>query len=218
MQKKDQSYFLHRLSQKQMDCCLFPLDTWLKKDVAAYAEERKLPVDTASKAESQDLCFVSDDGHGQYVEQRRPELKQDGEVVDTEGQVLGHHHGIHHYTIGQRKGLGIASSERLYVKELIPEINRVVLASRENIQSDHCFAEQFHWMEIPPTEKTFRCTARVRYRHQAAEVQVTCINDHTVELHFDQPQFAITPGQAAVLYHGDHVLGGGWISNRRAVA
>jgi tRNA-specific 2-thiouridylase len=175
-------------------------------------------VNTESKAESQDLCFVPDDGHGRYVEEKRPELKRIGRIVDGEGNTLGEHTGIHHFTIGQRKGLGVAAAERLYVKELHPAENEVVLAARPEVQSAHCFAEQFHWLAAPPVEKRFRCTARVRYRHEAAEVEVICHSDTRVELIFAEPQFAITPGQAAVLYRGDEVLGGGWISTRREAA
>lgn len=216
--KKDQSYFLHRLSQEQLSRCLFPLESWTKQQTAAYAETRRLPVNIESKAESQDLCFVPDDGHGRYVEEKRPDLKRTGRIVDPEGNSLGEHTGIHHFTIGQRKGLGVAAAERLYVKELNPSANEVVLAPRQELQSNHCFAEQFHWLTAPPAEKRFQCTARVRYRHEAAAVEVICHRDSQVELLFKEPQFAITPGQAAVLYLGDEVLGGGWISTRREAA
>lgn len=212
--KKDQSYFLHRLSQEQLSRCLFPLEGWTKEDAGAYAEERKLPVSTSSKAESQDLCFVPDDGHGRFVEEKRPELSVPGSIVSPEGTQLGSHRGIHHFTIGQRKGLGVAARERLYVKSLDPETREVQLAPRSEVLSDHCVAEQVHWMVPPLPDQPFRCQARIRYRQQAVPVDVTPVAPNTLDLHFDEPQFAVTPGQAAVFYEGDEVLGGGWISNR----
>ncbi|MEM7393069.1 MAG: tRNA 2-thiouridine(34) synthase MnmA [Verrucomicrobiota bacterium] len=211
---KDQSYFLHRLSQEQLGRCLFPLESWTKPEVAAYAEKHGLPVSVSSKEESQDLCFVSNDGHAVYVEERRPELKQAGEIVNTEGEVLGAHAGFHHYTIGQRRGLGVAAPMRLYVKSIDAETNRVVLGSRDDVMATHCVAENVHWLAGPPEEETFTAACRIRYRHEAARVRARQLDGKTVRLDFDEPQFAITPGQAAVMYAGDEVLGGGWISSR----
>ncbi len=212
---KDQTYFLHRLSQDQLGRCLFPLEGWTKDEVAAYAEQNALPVRRGIKAESQDLCFVPDDGHAEFVETRRPELAGAGAITDEDGAELGVHRGIHRYTIGQRKGIGVAAPTRLYVKELDPDANRVVVAPRENLQSVHVRAEKVHWIAGAPPADSFEGTARIRYRSPASSCRVDVLDEETVDLTFDEPQFAVTPGQAAVVYRGPEVLGGGWISTRR---
>jgi len=213
--KKDQSYFLHRLSQRQLAHSLFPLESWEKRAVAQYAREHELPVSTSSKAESQDLCFVSDAGHSRYIESRRPELKRKGPIVATDGSVLGEHQGIHRYTVGQRRGLGVAATAPLYVKEIDATANRIVVGSRDEVTKRTCRVRDMHWIAGSPPAREFACAVRVRYRHRAAPARVRLEGDGDAELEFDAPQFAITPGQAAVCYHGDEVLGGGWIAPER---
>jgi tRNA-specific 2-thiouridylase len=209
--RKDQTYFLHRLSQDQLARCLFPLESMTKAEVADYAESRQLPVRRSPGHESQDLCFVPDDGHPSFVEAHRPELRREGEIVNVEGAVLGVHPGFHRYTIGQRSGLGVAAPARMYVKQLDPELNRVVVGFRDEILSNRCTAERVHWIAGHPPKESFTCRARIRYRHEAASCRVRLPGDRRMELVFDEPQFAVTPGQAAVLYDGDEILGGGWI-------
>lgn len=212
--KKDQSYFLHRLSQEQLSRCIFPLESMNKPEVAAYAEERKLPVMTSSKMESQDLCFVTDDGHAAFVGARHPELEQAGEIVDIDGNFLGKHPGIHHFTVGQRRGLGVAAGDRLYVTDLDAGNNRVVAGSRHAAESTTCRVTDIHWVAgTPPetTEDSFPIGVRVRYRTPTAEARVEFENAAEARVYFNEPQFAITPGQAAVFYREDEVLGGGWI-------
>jgi len=213
--KKDQSYFLHRLSQAQLSRCLFPLESWAKTDVATYAERTGLPVSTSSKAESQDLCFVPDEGHGPFIESFHPELKRQGDIVDDSGEVLGSHSGFHRYTIGQRKGLGVASSSRLYVKRIEANENRLVVGHRDELLSDQFRVDDIHWISgEPPTPDPFRCQVRVRYRTHASDAELSRTSETSAEVVLDEAQFAITPGQAAVFYDGDEVLGGGWIGGK----
>jgi tRNA-specific 2-thiouridylase len=214
---KDQTYFLHRLSQDQLSRCIFPLEAMTKVEVAAYAEAKGLPLRLAPGSESQDLCFVPDDGHALFVEERRPGVRRSGAVVNAAGDVLGKHEGVHRFTVGQRRGLGVASTARLYVTELDADENRVVLGPRDEVMARACTAEDMHWISGAAPAEAFSCTARVRYRHEAAGVEVQLLPENRVRLEFAQPQFAITPGQAAVLYDGDRILGGGWIEANRSV-
>jgi tRNA-specific 2-thiouridylase len=208
---KDQSYFLHRLSQVQLSRCLFPLESWHKPEVAAYAERRALPVSSEAKAESQDLCFVSDEGHGPFLETVHPELKQRGEIVDSGGTTLGTHPGYHHFTVGQRRGLGVAASGRLYVQYIDPVANRIVVGGREALLTRECTVDDVHWIAEHPPPVGLRCQVRIRYRTPAAPAELTVSSPRRVHVHFDKPQFAIAPGQAAVIYLEEEVLGGGWI-------
>ena len=212
--KKDQSYFLHRLSQDQLSRRLFPLERWAKTEVAAYAEQTGLPVSVSSKSESQDLCFVPDEGHAPLVESYHPELNRTGEIVDDSGRVLGDHAGYHRYTIGQRKGLGVAAASRLYVKDIDPAANRLVVGPRDELFTRRFRVDDIHWIAgVPPTEP-MRCSIRVRYRTPAADADVDLHGGTSASVRLDEPQFAVTPGQAAVFYDGDEVLGGGWIGGR----
>lgn len=208
---KDQSYFLHRLSQQQLSRALFPLAAWTKREAAAYAERRGLPVRTSSHAESQDLCFVPADGHGALIEAHHPEVRRTGEIVDVAGQVVGTHPGAHHFTIGQRKGLGVAARARLYVRDVDPKQNRVVVGPREALYDRAFTVEDMHWIAGAPPAASFSSDVRVRYRTGRVRGQVEVASPPTVRIVLDEPQFAITPGQAAVLYQDDEVLGGGWI-------
>ena len=210
--RKDQSYFLHRLSQEQLARCLFPLAGWIKQEVAAYAVKSGLPVRTSPKAESQDLCFVADDGHGRFVEQERPDLPREGQILDEEGRRIGTHRGVHHYTIGQRRGLGLASTGPLYVKAIDADRQAVVLAPRERLYQKTCRVSGIHWIAGEPPGTSFRAGVRVRYRTTASDAAVTMAESTVADVTFDEPRFAITPGQAAVFYNGDEVLGGGWIN------
>lgn len=209
--KKDQSYFLHRLSQKQLDRSLFPLEGWTKDQVRAYAKKHELPVSTDSRSESQDLCFITAAGPAPFVEKRRPDLKRTGSVQDESGTALGTHEGVHRYTVGQRKGLGIASSAPLYVKEIDPVTQTVFVGFRHQVEQPECLVEDIHWIAGEAPDPELPVTVRLRYRHAGATGRWTARDDKTLRLVFDEPQFAVAPGQAAVFYHGDEVLGGGWI-------
>ncbi len=210
--KKDQSYFLHRLSQDQMEHSLFPLEGSKKDEVRAYAEERELPVSISSQSESQDLCFITAAGPAPFVEQYHPALKKPGPIMDVEGHVLGTHQGHHRFTVGQRKGIGVASTAPLYVKALNADENIVFVGFREQIRSDGCRVDDVHWIagRAPDPDRDY--AIRLRYRHRGVSSRFTETDAHTLHVRFSEPQFAVAPGQAAVLYDGNEVLGGGWIA------
>jgi len=206
---KDQSYFLHRLTQKQLSFLLFPLADLPKKEVKAYSEKRGLPV--VPRGESQDLCFIEEGKLPEFVEQRDPAVIRRGEIQDENGNTVGYHDGIHRFTVGQRGKLGIALGERMYVKRIDAEENLVVVAPRPGVMKSACELADVHWIEGGAPGGEIRCEVRPRYRSNgaAATVKISAENRATVE--FDEPQFALTPGQAAVFYKEGEVLGGGWI-------
>jgi tRNA-specific 2-thiouridylase len=206
---KDQSYFLHRLSQKQLGFLLFPLADMPKPEVKAYSIERGLPI--VPRGESQDLCFVEEGKLPDFVEQRDPSVIQRGEIRDQNGNVVGTHDGLHRFTVGQRGKLGIALGERMYVKRLDKENNVVEVAPRPGVMSSECTLSDVHWIlgEAPGTELS--CEVRPRYRSNGACATVQVAADGKAVVAFDEPQFALTPGQAAVFYKDGEVLGGGWI-------
>lgn len=206
---KDQSYVLYQMTQRQLAHLLLPVGEYSKPEIRALAADFGL--ENAQKPDSQDICFVPDGDYAAFI--RRHTGKEDvpGDFVDETGRVLGRHKGITHYTIGQRKGLGVSSNEPLYVKAIDPERNQVILSGNDALFSRQLTAGAFNWIawDVPPRQ--FRCSAKARYRHPEQPCQVTIREDGTVEVLFDQPQRAITPGQAVVLYDGDTVLGGGTI-------
>jgi tRNA-uridine 2-sulfurtransferase len=210
--KKDQSYFLHRLSQQQLAQSLFPLEGWSKEDVRAYATEKQLPIAVSSQSESQDLCFITAAGPAPFVEKYRPDLRKTGAIRNPDGTELGSHEGIHRFTVGQRKGLGIAATAPLYVKEIDPVTNTVFVDFRHGVQSHGCRVDSVRWIAgaAPDPQRVY--SVRLRYRHQGVPARFETVDPETFVLHFEEPQFAVAPGQAAVLYDGDEVLGGGWIS------
>ncbi|MBE9204678.1 tRNA 2-thiouridine(34) synthase MnmA [Synechocystis salina LEGE 06099] len=210
--QKDQSYFLYDLSQEILAATLFPLGEQTKTVTRQLAAEFDLS--TAEKKDSQDLCLI--EAHGsmrdfldKYIAPKA------GEIVDLSGVVLGHHEGIHHYTIGQRKGLGIAAAEPLYVVKLDPVLNRVIVGDRQSAGSGECYVQRLNWVSIPEPAAPIRCEVQVRYRSAPVTVNAIPWDDQQIKLVFDEPQFGITPGQAAVLYDGDRVLGGGIICPQR---
>lgn len=206
---KDQSYFLHRLFQEQLARTLLPLGTWTKAEAAEYAGKKGLPVPFES--ESQDLCFIQDDGYAPFLEKRRPDLKKEGPIVDTRGREVGRHEGFYRFTVGQREGLGVASSSRLYVKEVHADTNTVVVGTREEVMSESCSVAETHWIRGTPPPDGAACTVQLRYRHRGAPARICALDNGRTEVRFEGAQFAVTPGQAAVFYDGDDVLGGGWI-------
>ncbi len=208
-QQKDQSYFLHRLFQEQLGRALFPLGDWTKARAVEYARKRALPVPL--NAESQDLCFVPSDGYAAFLEKRRPELKRPGPIEDAGGREIGRHGGFYHFTVGQREGLGVAARERLYVKEVRADTNVVVAGTREEVMSERCAVADTHWiLGSPPADGT-PCHVKLRYRHKGAAAVIHPLDESKTRVVFEAPQFAVSPGQAAVLYSGDEVLGGGWL-------
>ncbi|MBE5855688.1 MAG: tRNA 2-thiouridine(34) synthase MnmA, partial [Lachnospiraceae bacterium] len=205
---KDQSYVLYSLTQEQLAHTDFPLGDYPKTKVREIAEANGFI--NARKHDSQDICFVPDGHYDRFIEDYVGHELPKGNFVDVDGNVLGTHKGIIHYTIGQRKGLGIAAKEPLYVKEIRPETNEVVLSNHEAIFSDTLLAGDFNWVSIPEPTKSIRVMAKARYKHVAQPATATVKGDK-VEVVFDEKQRAITKGQAVVLYDGDVVLGGGTI-------
>jgi tRNA-specific 2-thiouridylase len=205
---KDQSYFLYDLSQELLAASIFPLGNQTKEETRRIAAEFGLK--TADKPDSQDLCLI--EAHGSMQKFLDKYIKQkEGEIVDLEGKVLGKHQGIHHFTIGQRKGIGVAAAEPLYVVSLDPVMNRVVVGNRPSAGSLECLVEHLNWVSIPEPSLPIQSEVQVRYRSHPVPVNVIPLGDSRVKLVFDEPQFGITPGQAAVLYHGEVLLGGGII-------
>ncbi len=211
--RKDQSYFLFDLRPEQLSQIRFPLGHLTKEQVREKA--RELGLETAEKPESQEICFVPDGDYAKVVEKLRPgALPGDGEIVDSEGQVLGTHRGIHHYTVGQRKGLGLGGGEPRYVQRLDAEKNQVVVGSADGLLADRGRAERVSWTRGIAPEAGRRVCVKVRYQHDAVEASLSPLADGAVELTFDEPVRALAPGQAAVFYDGDEVLGGGWLAGR----
>lgn len=206
--RKDQSYFLFDLSQARLAKTAFPVGNMHKHDAYAYARTHKLPV--ADRSESQDLCFVTAGDHWQLTEQRRPAVRRPGDIVDADGNVLGHHEGIHRFTVGQRKGIGIAAGQPMYVLRLDSDRNQVVVAPREALLTRTLDVHDVRWTSGPVGEDPFAADVKVRYAQQAAPATVHP-DTATAHVTFADAQFAVTPGQAAVFYRGDTVVGGGWI-------
>ena len=204
---KDQSYVLHHLTAEQLAHTLFPLGELKKTEVRAIAREHGFV--NADKHESQDICFVPDGDYAAVIEHHTGKTYPGGNFVDRDGRVLGQHRGIIHYTVGQRKGLAIPADRRLYVRAIHPAANTVELCDRDDLLQTTAVAKEFHWINGVPAERQFRCHAKIRYNQKEQPATVTVTADDVVQITFDQPQRAITPGQAAVLYDGDIVLGGG---------
>jgi tRNA-specific 2-thiouridylase len=207
--RKDQSYFLFGLTQQQLAGALFPVGGLEKKEVRRLAAERGLP--TADKAESQEICFVPDDDYSGFVERHAPEQDRSGPIVDRTGRLLGHHQGVHRFTVGQRKGLGVAARHPLYVLSLEPSSRTVVAGPEADLETGRLTARDVNWLSIAPPAGPIRGAVKVRYRHAEANATIRPLPGARIEAEFDAPQRAVTPGQAAVFYDGDVCLGGGWI-------
>jgi tRNA-specific 2-thiouridylase len=207
--RKDQSYFLFGLSQEQLAMALFPVGTLEKADVRRMAAERGLP--TADKAESQEICFVPDGDYAGFVERQAPSEVRPGPVVDGSGRLLGAHEGVHRFTVGQRRGLGLSGPRPLYVLAVRPESATVVAGEAEELDRAVLTAREVNWISGPPGAASLRARVKIRYRHPEAAATLRCLPGGRVEVAFDAPQRAVTPGQAAVFYDGDVCLGGAWI-------
>lgn len=206
---KDQSYVLYNLTQEQLRHTLFPLGGMSKAETRQLAGDTGLV--TARKRDSQDICFAPDGDYAAAIERCTGRACPEGDFVDRQGNVLGRHRGIVHYTVGQRRGLGVSACEPLYVQDIRPEDNTVVLSPRDGLFSRELYAADFNWILGHAPEKPLRVQARIRYRHAAQPAVAVAGPDGTVRVTFDEPQRAITRGQSVVLYDGDEVLGGGII-------
>ena len=203
---KDQSYFLFPVTQKALEHSFFPLGGLTKPEVRAHAERMGLL--TANKPESQEICFIPDDDHARFVKQARPDAVADGDIVDEDGQVLGRHDGYYRYTIGQRRGLGVALGYPAYVLRIEPETRRVVVAKDDRLGASGLVAANCNWFDRPNPSRIVQ--ARIRHRGHLIPCRVGP-GDPT-EVRFLDTARAVAPGQAAVFYDGDRVLGGGWIT------
>lgn len=212
---KDQSYFLWELTQEQLSRSLFPLGEMSKPEVREVARTRQLAI--AEKAESQEICFVPDGNYAGFIdryleaENETERLPGEGFIVSTRGDVLSKHQGIHRYTVGQRRGIGISSERPLYVISIDAEHNRVVVGQQEELLRAEFTAAGVNWIAFNAPETPVRAEVRVRYRHLAAPATITPQGNGRAQIVFDEAQRAITPGQATVFYRGDEVIGGGWI-------
>ncbi len=206
---KDQSYALYGLTQDQLSASLFPLGEYTKAEIRKQATALGLRV--ADKPDSQEICFVPDQDYAQYIKDYRPGSVQPGKIVDQTGKVLGTHTGIVNYTIGQRKGLGIAFGEPRFVTEIRPETNEVVIGSAEAIFDGSLIASSLNWIAIPELTEEIAVEVKIRYSAKPTPAYVRPIADNQVEVVFATPQRAITPGQSVVFYRGDLVIGGGII-------
>jgi len=206
---KDQSYVLHVLTQGQLSHALFPLGGLTKREVRAIARERGLAV--ADQPESQDICFLADGDYRRFLAERVPEVVRPGPIVDTSGRVLGRHTGLVNYTVGQRKGIGVAASHPLYVLALDPRRNALVVGPADRQAQEGCAVAGMHYISGEEPSQPFTAVAKIRYRHRGVAVTAVPLGSGRLYVHFTPPQRSVTPGQYLVLYDGDVVLGGGVI-------
>lgn len=205
--KKDQSYVLYVMTQEQLERTLMPAGDLTKERVRKIAREKNLPV--ANKSESQEICFIPDNDYRKFLEKRINEGTKPGPILNKKGEVIGEHQGIIFYTIGQRKRIGITREHPLYVIAINKKNNAIVVGKREEVYSDELIANDINFIAISELKEPIKVEAKIRYRHKASPATVIPLNGDKVQVKFDQPQWAITPGQSVVFYIGDTVIGGG---------
>jgi tRNA-specific 2-thiouridylase len=209
--RRDQSYFLFALTQAQLAKARFPVGDLEKAEVREYARSRNLPV--AEKPESRDICFVPDGDYAGFIERRDAGAHDaEGAFVDASGRELGRHGGVHRFTVGQRKGLGLSAAMPLYVLALDADGQRVTVGPKAALERTTLEANEVSWVAGVPPPAPRRALAQIRYQHAAAPGMLTPLADGRARFEFEAPQPAVAPGQAAVFYDGDEVIGGGWIS------
>ena len=206
---KDQSYFLFPLTQDQLARAMFPVGSLRKPDVRAQA--RRLGLNVADKPDSQEICFVPDGDYASFVARKDPAVEKGGAVVAADGQVLGSHAGVHRFTVGQRKGLGVSTGAPLYVLKIDAPTSTVTVGPRAALDQVALTASDVNWIATDAPAGWLPVSAQIRHRHRPAPGRVRAMEGGRAEFVFDQPQPAITPGQAVVFYDGDVVVGGGWI-------
>ncbi|MGA9246124.1 MAG: tRNA 2-thiouridine(34) synthase MnmA [Silvibacterium sp.] len=212
---KDQTYFLFGLTQEQLSRTLFPLGSYQKPQVREIAAQHGLAL--AAKPDSQEICFIPGGDYKQFIDAYLDEQGEEipdtaGELVTTSGEVIGHHSGIHNFTVGQRKGLGVSSPNPLYVLQIDNAAHRVTVGGGDEATSRTVRARQLNWISIPELLGEMRVRVKIRHRHEPAWATICMTGPDEAEASFDEPQRAVTPGQAAVFFHGDEVVGGGWIA------
>lgn len=208
-QAKDQSYVLFGLTQEQLARTLWPLGELAKPQVRELA--RSLGLVTADKPDSQEICFIPDHDTQGFLRRHLDGQAPPGPIIDQSGQVVGEHRGIPYYTVGQRSGLGLASTKRIYVSEIRPQANTIVVGDEAAVVQPALIADQVNWVSVPEPSQPIRAMAKIRSRHPKAWAAVVPLPGRQAQVLFDTPQAAITPGQAVVWYEGDVLLGGGWI-------
>ena len=207
--KKDQTYALYNLTQEQLSRTLMPVGDYTKEEIRSIAA--KIGINVANKPDSMEICFVPDNDYAGYIQRETGYIPKEGNFVDQYGNVLGKHKGIIHYTVGQRKGLGLAMGHPVFVTELRPDTNEVVIGENQDVFAPKLYADKLNFMSVEKLEGTMRAKAKIRYSHEGAECTIRLADNDVLECVFDKPQRAVTPGQALVLYDGEHVLGGGTI-------
>ena len=209
---KDQTYALFNLTQKQLSHTLMPVGDYTKDEIRAIAEDIGLMV--AHKKDSQEICFIPDNDYAGFIDRECGKMvPPPGDFVSVDGEILGQHKGITHYTIGQRKGLGIAFGHPVFVTEIRPETNEVVLGSDKDVYTNRLYANQLNFMALPDIEEPVRLKAKIRYSHAGSCCTVRRTGADEICCEFEEPVRAVTPGQAVVLYDGDYVAGGGVITH-----
>ena len=206
---KDQTYALYNLTQDQLRRTLMPVGEYEKDQIREIAKEIGLQI--ANKPDSQDICFVSDDDYASFIEEESDQKIPEGNFVTPDGKILGRHKGIIHYTIGQRKGLGIAMGHPVFVTEIRPEANEVVIGEAEDVMTDHLTCGHINYMSIPDLTEERRIFAKIRYSHPGEWCRIRKAGEDRIFCEFEKPVRAVTPGQAVVFYDGEYVLGGGSI-------
>jgi tRNA-specific 2-thiouridylase len=212
---KDQSYFLWELTQEQLSHAYFPLGEMMKEEVRDIARNANLY--TAEKQESQEICFVPDGKYSEFIDRyldhegRSGELPLAGDIVNTAGETLGAHTGIHRYTIGQRRGLGISNEKPLYVVQIERAKNQIIVGEEADLEAREFIAKGINWVAFDTPSEPVRAEVKIRYRHEPAMATIHSLPDAHARIVFDEPQRAVTPGQATIFYKGDEVVGGGWI-------
>lgn len=207
--KKDQTYALYNLTQEQLSKTLMPVGDYTKDEIRTIAE--KIGIQVAHKPDSMEICFVPDQDYAGYIERETGYVSKKGNFVDLEGNVLGEHKGIIHYTVGQRKGLGLALGYPVFVVAIRPETNEVVVGRNEDVMAGKLYANRLNFMSIENPQDGMRVKAKIRYNHEGAWCTIRLKDKDLLECVFDEPQRAVTPGQAVVLYDGEYVAGGGTI-------
>ncbi len=205
---KEQSYFLARLSQEQLHRAILPLGGCTKSQTRRMAEQRGLR--PACRHESQDICFIQNGTYGDFLKQQPGFVSPPGIIEDPDGRPIGRHNGLHQFTIGQRRGINCPAAEPYYVIALDAERNTLIVGSKMDLQTRSCRVEQINWI-VPPLSRSMDALVRVRYRHPPVPARLVPRDEFCAEIIFDEPQSAVTPGQGAVFYQADEVLGGGWI-------
>ncbi|MEP7116033.1 MAG: tRNA 2-thiouridine(34) synthase MnmA [Acidobacteriota bacterium] len=206
---KDQSYFLFSLTQAQLAKATFPVGDLPKDDVRAHA--RRLGLAVAEKPDSQEICFVPDGDYAAFLERAEPALVSPGAIVNQQGDTMGTHGGVHRFTVGQRKGLGLSAGVPLYVVAIDADAKSVTVGPRAALDRRTLTASQVNWISGAAPAGWLAVTAQIRHRHRAAAARVRALDDGRAEVEFDEPQTAVSPGQAVVFYDGDEVVGGAWI-------